>query len=65
MYAAASTSVRDAGHEEGYSPITRTPPPTTPAPYMFWTTALSRRHAYLALLPVSSGATSRIVRLRR
>jgi hypothetical protein len=63
--AAASTSVRDVGHEEGYSPITRTPPPTKPAPYMFWTTALSRRSAYLTLLPVRSGATPRIVRLRR
>jgi hypothetical protein len=65
MYAAASTSVRDAGHEEGYSPITRTPPPTKPAPDMLWTTALSPRYAYLTLLPVRGGAKPSILRLRR
>ncbi|HEY3207112.1 MAG TPA: hypothetical protein VGJ58_09200 [Gaiellaceae bacterium] len=65
MYAAASTSVRDAGHEEGYSPITRTPPPTRPAPDMFWTTALSPGYTYLTLLPVRGAAKPTILRLRR
>jgi hypothetical protein len=63
--AAASTSLRDVGHEEGYSPITRTPPPTKPAPYMFWTTALSPGYAYVTLLPVRGGAKPTILRLRR
>lgn len=65
LLSAASTSLRDVGHEPGYSPVTRTPPPTKPAADTFWTTALSPRYAYLTLLPVARAAKPSIVRLRR
>ena len=55
LYTIASTARRDAGHEEGYSPLTATPPPQRPADRTLWTTALSPRLAYLTLLPMPRG----------
>jgi hypothetical protein len=58
-----STSRRDNGFEPGHSEFTLTPPALPPARWLFWTTALSRRAAYLTLLP-AAGDPGRAVIVR-
>jgi hypothetical protein len=58
-------AVRDAGYQQGYSHVTRTPRPR-PASSLLWTTALGADTAYVTLLPARRGAVRpRIVRVPR
>jgi hypothetical protein len=66
LYAAGPPAQRDSGHEAGHSSVTRTPPARPAARFLFWTTALSARYAYLTLLPRDGGrAGAHIIRIRR
>ena len=64
LYRLAAPAQHDAGHDPGYSRVTRTPHPRT-AQWTLWTTALSATHAYVTLLPRRSGAQSKIVSVSR
>ena len=66
LYRTGSTALRDPGYQRGYSRVTLTPPAARPARVALWTTALTSRHAYLSLLPLSGNARrATIVRLER
>jgi hypothetical protein len=64
LYRLGAPAPHDAGHESGYSHVTRTPHPAV-ASWTLWTTALSAERAYVTLLSRTSGGRRKIVSLLR
>jgi hypothetical protein len=64
LYRLGAPAPHDAGHDPGYSHVTRTPHPAV-ASWTLWTTALSATRAYVTLLSRTSGARRKIVSLPR
>lgn len=66
IFRAAGVASRDNGFEPGHSSRTLTPRAGQRSTRLFWTTALSERFAYLAVLPVrGAGGRREILRIAR